>query len=81
MKKDSRFDFPDLIGICFDLFNAGSDTVSATLAYVLMFLALNPEAQENCFQEIATNLGKHNFVFILYSIEAEMMIRALGHYY
>ena len=58
MKKDSRFDFPDLIGICTDLFVAGADTVSATLAYILMFLALYPDEQEKCFLEISTNLGR-----------------------
>ena len=35
-----------------DLFEAGGETVGSTLSWVLLYLALNPEAQEKCYQEI-----------------------------
>merc|ERR1712062_571998 len=40
-----------------DLMTAGSDTTSTTLLWSVLYLVLNPEVQEHCFQEINDNLG------------------------
>merc|ERR1719177_59561 len=40
-----------------DLMSAGSDTTSTTLLWTVIYLVLNPEVQERCYQEINEHLG------------------------
>lgn len=56
-KGKDGFNHQDLLGILLDLFEAGIETVSATLSWALMHLALNQEEQEDCFREIKRALG------------------------
>ena len=58
MKKDpSVIERDDLIGICLDFFEAGGDTVGSTLSWVFLYMALYPEEQEKCYNEIVKQLG------------------------
>ena len=57
MEKNPNFTSHDLVGICMDFFEAGGETVGSTLAWVLMYLALYPDIQEKCFEEINNALG------------------------
>ena len=55
--KYSNFNTEQLATICLDLFQAGSETSSTTLAWAVMFLALNADVQEKCRNEIDVILG------------------------
>ena len=44
--------------MCLDFFQAGAETSSTTLLWAVMFMVLNPEVQEKCFQEIHNVLGQ-----------------------
>ena len=46
-----------LVSICYELFNAGADTSSTTLAWGILFMTLNQEVQEKVSKEIKTHLG------------------------
>ena len=59
--KYSNFNIEQLVAICLDLFQAGSDTSSTTLCWAVMFLALYKDVQEKCLQEIDLVLGGKNF--------------------
>ena len=52
----------DLIGICMDFFEAGGETVGSTLSWLFMFIALHPEVQDRCFNELATKLGEYKTI-------------------
>ena len=59
MKKDpSGIEREDLIGICLDFFEAGGDTVGSTLSWVFMYMALNQDEQEKCYNELVKQLRK-----------------------
>ncbi len=47
----------DLIGICVDFFEAGGETVGNTLAWFILYMALNPDVQEKCHQELIKVIG------------------------
>ena len=47
----------DLVGICFDFFEAGGETTGSTLSWFLMYFALYPDIQEKCYQEVMSVLG------------------------
>jgi len=48
MKGNSSLNEDQLVNICQDLFAAGSETVSSTLAFSLQYLVMNPDVQEKC---------------------------------
>ena len=48
----------DLIGICLDFFEAGGDTVASSLSWLFMYMALNPNVQDRCYNELLEKLGK-----------------------
>jgi len=54
---DPEFHEEQLTMIGMDLMSAGSDTTSTTLLWSVLYLVLNPDVQEHCFQEINDNLG------------------------
>ena len=59
MKKDpTAIERDDLVGICLDFFEAGGDTVGSTLSWVFMYMALHPDEQERCYDELVKQLGK-----------------------
>ena len=58
MTTKNSYDKQDLIGICIDFFEAGGETVGNTLSWFMLYMALYPEVQEKCFQEITNLLGK-----------------------
>ena len=62
----------DLIGICLDFFEAGGETVGSTLSWLIMYMALNPEVQDKCYEELAAKLGKSiiykHYIFLLMMI-------------
>jgi len=49
---DPEFNLEQLVMIGHDLMSAGSETVATTMNWVILFLALYPEVQEKCYQEI-----------------------------
>ena len=53
----SSFDQEQLVTICLDLFQAGSETSSTTLTWAVMYLTLYPYVQEKCRKEIDEHLG------------------------
>jgi len=55
--KYSKFSTEQLVSICLDLFQAGSETSSTTLSWAIMLLMLFPEAQEKCLDEIEAIIG------------------------
>ena len=55
---DFVFSEENLITILYDLFVAAGDTTSGTLAFGLLWLTLNPEVQEKCYEEIVKVIGK-----------------------
>ena len=56
-KNYSTFNIEQLSVMCLDFFMAGSETSSTTLLWAVMYLSLNPEVQEKCWNEIEQNLG------------------------
>ena len=57
MNKDPlNFVQADLIGVGIDLFQAGPDTVAATLSWLLMYLTLNQDVQDKCHAELRREL-------------------------
>ena len=59
MKKDpTAIERDDLVGICLDFFEAGGDTVGSTLSWVFMYMALHPDEQERCHDELVKQLGE-----------------------
>merc|ERR1719193_85862 len=54
---DPEFHGEQLTMIGMDLMSAGSDTTSTTLLWTVIYLVLNPEVQERCYQEINEHLG------------------------
>ena len=56
--SDRDFNKEQLLMICVDLFQAGAETSSTTLIWAVLFMALNPEVQEKCQEEIETALGQ-----------------------
>ena len=55
--KYSNFNIEQLVVICLDFFQAGSETSSTTLSWAVMFLALYTDVQEKCRNEIDLLLG------------------------
>ncbi|KAJ8249038.1 hypothetical protein GJAV_G00230500 [Gymnothorax javanicus] len=57
--ENSRTHISDdkVVGIIFDLFGAGFDTVSSFLTWAVMYLVAYPEVQEKLHQEIRENVG------------------------
>ncbi len=55
---NSDLNYCDLIGLCMDFFEAGGETVGSTMSWVLMYMAMNQEEQEKCYQEISAKLGE-----------------------
>merc|ERR1719270_1587499 len=47
-----------------DLMSAGSDTTSTTLLWSVLYLVLNPDVQEHCFQEIKDNVNVQTINFL-----------------
>ena len=52
-----NFNPEQLVSICMDLFQAGSETSSTTLSWAVMALALYPDVQEKCHKEIIITIG------------------------
>ena len=60
-KEGGRGHFGDkrqLLTIIMDLFQAGSETTSTTLKWLLLFMALHEDVQRRCREEIWTNVGR-----------------------
>jgi cytochrome P450 len=59
MKKntDPEFNIDQLVMIGHDLISAGSETVATTLNWMILYLTINPEVQEKCYQEIAERVS------------------------
>ena len=56
-KSSSSFCVDQLVAICYDFFLAGAETSSTTLAWAILFLTLNREAQERAAREVRELLG------------------------
>ena len=55
--ENPEFESDQLMMTIFDLFGAGADTTSSTLAWAVLFLCLHPELQERCHQEVREHTG------------------------
>eukprot|EP00095_Tigriopus_kingsejongensis_P011335 snap_masked-scaffold1422_size42147-processed-gene-0.1 protein:Tk11335 transcript:snap_masked-scaffold1422_size42147-processed-gene-0.1-mRNA-1 annotation:"cytochrome p450 2aa2" len=58
--ESSNFHREQLVTICTDFFQAGSETSSTTLAWCVLYMALNPEVQSRCSSEIQDTIGATN---------------------
>ncbi|KAK2156658.1 hypothetical protein LSH36_208g04093 [Paralvinella palmiformis] len=56
--KDSTFTERQLIGICGDLFAAGTETTSTTLNWAIIYMTLNPNIQDRIHAEIDNVIGR-----------------------
>lgn len=57
-EKDAVFNHENLMACCLDMFVAGVDTVSCSLAYAILFLVTFPECQRECQEEIDVIIGR-----------------------
>ena len=57
---DNEFCKEQLVMIGMDLMGAGSETSSTTLMWVILYLVLHPDVQENCYKEIEDQIGESN---------------------
>ena len=57
MKTNPNFDEEHLVVLCLDFFQAGSETTSTTLLWVVIFMTLYPKVQEKCHKEISDQIG------------------------
>ena len=53
----SNYNVEQLIVICMDFFQAGAETTSSTLSWIVMYLTLYPIVQEKCRKEICQTIG------------------------
>ena len=62
MKVENIDSFNDeqLVLVCLDLFEAGSETTSTTLLWSVLYMAINPEIQEKCQAEIDEKIGSRS---------------------
>ena len=58
IQVDANFDIEHLVVMCLDFFMAGAETSSTTLSWAMLHLALNPEVQDKCYQEIQSLGGE-----------------------
>ncbi|XP_075179733.1 cytochrome P450 2C16-like isoform X1 [Anomaloglossus baeobatrachus] len=56
---DTEFHMEAIVNTTFDLFGAGTETVSTTLRYGLMILLKNPDVEERIHQEIDKVIGRN----------------------
>uniref|UniRef100_A0A915EPJ1 Cytochrome P450 n=1 Tax=Ditylenchus dipsaci TaxID=166011 RepID=A0A915EPJ1_9BILA len=66
-KKDKSgephfFTIKQLVGVCFDLWGAGLDTTSTTLAWGVTYLIHNHQAAEKLYKELDTVIGSDRLV-------------------
>ncbi|KAL3874622.1 hypothetical protein ACJMK2_037608 [Sinanodonta woodiana] len=47
----------NMFRVIVDLFNAGTETTSTTLAWAILYLMTNPDVQDKCQKEILENVG------------------------
>ena len=57
---DPEFSKEQLVMIGHDLMSAGSETVATTINWLILFLAIHPEVQEKCYEEIEETIGQDN---------------------
>ena len=57
MQDNSEFDIEHLVVICLDFFQAGAETTSTTLLWAMQLMAVHPQVQEKCQNEIDRHLG------------------------
>ncbi|XP_013392294.1 cytochrome P450 2U1-like [Lingula anatina] len=60
VKLDSIFSENQIISVAIDLFMAGFETVTTTLRWGFLYMALHPEIQAKVQEEIDSNLGDRN---------------------
>merc|ERR1711923_315859 len=54
---DSSFNDEQLVVVCLDLIEAGTDTTSTTLLWSVLYMALYPKIQKKCQAEIEDKIG------------------------
>ncbi|XP_011495207.1 PREDICTED: probable cytochrome P450 303a1 [Ceratosolen solmsi marchali] len=57
-KEEINFDRENLLVLCLDLFLAGSKTTSDTLAWIIAYIALNPQWQKELQDELNKVVGR-----------------------
>ena len=55
--SDSSFNDEQLVVVCLDLIEAGTDTTSTTLLWSVLYMGLYPEIQKRCQVEIEDKIG------------------------
>lgn len=71
----SKYTKEKLVALCMDLFLAGAETTSSTLSWSLMFLALNPQVQKKCQNEIEQSIGEDTNHTINQLFESQFMTK------
>ena len=56
----NSFNDEQLVIVCLDLFEAGSETTSTTLLWSVLYISLHPEIQQKCQEEIDEKLGSRS---------------------
>ena len=51
-----------LVSICMDLFGAGAESTSNSIAFAMLYMVLYPEVQDRVRKEIEATIGKHTLV-------------------
>ncbi|XP_063611949.1 methyl farnesoate epoxidase-like [Penaeus indicus] len=60
-KTSSTFSEKQLIAVCTDVFSAGAETGSATVAFAVMLMCLFPEVMKKVQEEIDSVIGRNRF--------------------
>ena len=56
-ENNSSFNDEQLVLVCLDLFEAGSETTSTTILWSVLYMALHPEIQKKCQVEVDEKIG------------------------
>uniref|UniRef100_A0A914P187 Cytochrome P450 n=1 Tax=Panagrolaimus davidi TaxID=227884 RepID=A0A914P187_9BILA len=62
--KDHTFTDKQLYGACLDLWIAGQETTSNTLAWLVIYLMINPDAQKKIHAELDSVIGSDRFITV-----------------
>ena len=56
-ENNGSFNDEQLVLVCLDLFEAGSETTSTTILWSVLYMALHPKIQKKCQTEVDEKIG------------------------